>query len=81
MYHCCVASLLISHLRQYIGQAAYISVNPSAWENPFYLTVPPGMIWPSLIFAVLACIVASQAVITGAFQVWPQGAPTNLDYH
>ncbi|KAJ6096864.1 potassium transporter [Penicillium sp. IBT 16267x] len=67
---CCYAYPCL--LMGYIGQAAYISVIPSAWENPFYLTVPPGMIWPSLIFAVLACIVASQAVITGAFQLLSQ---------
>jgi hypothetical protein len=54
---------------QYIGQAAYISRIPSAYANPFYLTVPPGMLYPSLVVAVLACIVASQAVITGSFQV------------
>lgn len=44
-------------------------VDPSAYSNPFYLTVPPGMLWPSLIIAVLACIVASQAAITGSYQV------------
>lgn len=54
----------------YIGQAAHMMVDPSVYANPFYLTVPPGMIWPSLIVAILACIVASQAVITGSFQVW-----------
>lgn len=54
---------------QYIGQGAHISVIPSAYANPFFLTVPPGMLYPSLIMAVLACIVASQAVITGSFQV------------
>jgi len=67
---CCFAypCLLIG----YIGQAAYMSRDPSAWANPFYLTVPPGMLWPSLISAILACIVASQAVITGAFQLLSQ---------
>ncbi|KAJ5939101.1 potassium transporter [Penicillium verhagenii] len=60
--------LLIS----YIGQGAHISVNPSAYANPFFLTVPPGMIWPSLILAILACIVASQSVITGAYQLLSQ---------
>lgn len=45
-------------------------VDPTAYANPFYLTVPPGMLWPSLIVAILACIVASQAVITGSFQVY-----------
>lgn len=54
---------------QYIGQGAYISRVPSAYANPFYLTVPPGMLYPSLVVAILACIVASQAVITGSFQV------------
>lgn len=44
-------------------------VDSSAYANPFYLTVPPGMLWPSLIIAVLACIVASQAAITGSYQV------------
>lgn len=55
--------------KQYIGQGAHISVVPSAYANPFFLTVPPGMLYPSLVMAVLACIVASQAVITGSFQV------------
>lgn len=56
----------------YIGQAAHMMVDPSVYANPFYLTVPPGMIWPSLIVAILACIVASQAVITGSFQLLSQ---------
>ncbi|KAJ5300441.1 uncharacterized protein N7443_005443 [Penicillium atrosanguineum] len=59
-------------LVSYIGQGAHISVIPSAYANPFYLTVPPGMLYPSLIMAVLACIVASQAVITGSFQLLAQ---------
>ena len=54
---------------KYIGQGAHISVKPSAYANPFFLTVPPGMLYPSLVMAILACIVASQAVITGSFQV------------
>jgi KUP system potassium uptake protein len=53
----------------YIGQAAYISVNPAAYANPFFNCVPPGMLYPSLVIAVLAAIVASQAMITSTFQV------------
>jgi KUP system potassium uptake protein len=53
----------------YIGQAAYMSIDPSAYTNPFFNTVPPGMLYPSLIIAVLAAIVASQAMITATFQV------------
>lgn len=52
-----------------------ISVVPSAYVNPFYLTVPPGMLYPSLVIAILACVVASQAVITGSFQVSLPCAP------
>ncbi|OQU95693.1 hypothetical protein CLAIMM_01872 [Cladophialophora immunda] len=56
----------------YIGQAAYISDDPSAWSNPFYNTVPPGCFWPSLIIAILAAVVASQAIITAVFQLLTQ---------
>ncbi|KIW98930.1 potassium uptake protein [Cladophialophora bantiana CBS 173.52] len=56
----------------YIGQAAYISDDPSAWSNPFYKTVPPGCFWPSLIIAILAAVVASQAMITAVFQLLTQ---------
>jgi KUP system potassium uptake protein len=59
-------------LLAYIGQAAYISANRSAWANPFFASVPPGTFWPSLIIAILAAVVASQAMITGAFQLLSQ---------
>ncbi|KAJ5833421.1 potassium transporter 19 [Penicillium riverlandense] len=59
-------------LVSYIGQGAHISVVPSAYANPFFFTVPPGMLYPSLVVAILACIVASQAVITGSFQLLSQ---------
>ncbi|KAF8251827.1 putative potassium transporter 5 [Wilcoxina mikolae CBS 423.85] len=59
-------------LLAYIGQAAYISVKPEAVSNPFFNSVPPGMYWPSLIISVLAAFVASQAMITGAFQLLSQ---------
>lgn len=56
----------------YIGQAAYISDIPSAYANPFFLTVPPGMFYPSLVISVLAAVVASQALITSTFQLLSQ---------
>lgn len=59
-------------LLAYIGQAAYISVHPEAYSNPFYNSVPPGMLYPSLVVAVLAAIVASQAIITATFQLIAQ---------
>lgn len=56
-------------LLAYIGQAAYISDHPEAYSNPFFEAVPPGTIYPALIIAILAAIVASQAIITATFQV------------
>lgn len=56
-------------LLAYSGQAAHIAVMPEKYSNPFFNTVPPGMLYPSLILAVLAAIVASQAIITATFQV------------
>ena len=56
-------------LLAYAGQAAFISINPDAYSNPFFNCVPPGMLYPSLVIAILAAIVASQAMITATFQV------------
>jgi len=50
------------------GQAAYIANHPGAYTNPFFNAAPPGMLYPSLIIAILAAIVASQAIITATFQ-------------
>lgn len=57
-------------LLAYIGQAAYISVHPNAYSNPFFQAAPPGTVYPALIIAILAAIVASQAIITATFQVF-----------
>jgi KUP system potassium uptake protein len=58
----------------YIGQAACISVDETgeAYTNPFFNTVPPGSFYFSLVMAVLAAIVASQALITSSFQLLSQ---------
>jgi KUP system potassium uptake protein len=59
-------------LLAYIGQAAFISVHPDAYTNPFFNSVPSGWLYPSLVVAVLAAIVASQAIITATFQLVSQ---------
>ncbi|KAI4133880.1 MAG: hypothetical protein LQ341_006114 [Variospora aurantia] len=59
-------------LMAYIGQAAYISVHPEAYSNPFFNAVPPGTFYPSLVIAILAAIVASQTMITATFQLLSQ---------
>ncbi|KAG4443691.1 hypothetical protein IFR05_000780 [Cadophora sp. M221] len=56
----------------YVGQAAYISRHEGAYTNPFFNAVPPGMLYPSLVIAILAAIVASQAIITATFQLLAQ---------
>ena len=38
----------------YVGQAAYISVHPEGYANPFFEAAPPGTIYPALIIAILA---------------------------
>jgi KUP system potassium uptake protein len=57
-------------LLAYIGQAAFISHTPGAYTNPFFNSAPPGTLYPALIIAILAAIVASQAIITATFQVF-----------
>ncbi|KAI1822997.1 potassium transporter [Xylaria intraflava] len=64
----CYPCLLLA----YIGQAAFISVHPEAYSNPFFNAAPPGLLYPSLIIAILAAIVASQAMITACFQLVTQ---------
>ncbi|KAF2844168.1 potassium transporter [Plenodomus tracheiphilus IPT5] len=59
-------------LMAYSGQAAYISEHPDAYSNPFYNAVPPGWLIFSLIIAIAAAIVASQAMITATFQLLAQ---------
>lgn len=57
----------------YIGQAAYISKDTTnAYTNPFFKTVIPGTFYLSLVISILAAIVASQAMITAAFQLLSQ---------
>jgi KUP system potassium uptake protein len=59
-------------LLAYSGQAAYISEQPDAYSNPFYNSAPKGWLIPSLIIAIAAAIVASQAMITATFQLLAQ---------
>ncbi len=53
----------------YFGQGALIISNPENIKNPFYLMAPEFLVIPLIILATLAAIIASQAVITGAFSV------------
>jgi KUP system potassium uptake protein len=56
----------------YMGQGALLLSNPHAAVNPFYLLAPESLRLPLVILATVATIIASQAVISGAFSVTHQ---------
>ncbi|WP_438767140.1 potassium transporter Kup [Kushneria sp. TE3] len=53
----------------YFGQGALLLIQPEAISNPFYLLAPDWALWPMVILATVATIIASQAVITGAYSM------------
>jgi KUP system potassium uptake protein len=56
----------------YMGQGALLMGDPSAIENPFYRLFPESWLVPALVLASLAAIIASQAVISGAYSMTKQ---------
>ena len=56
----------------YFGQGALLLNNPAAVKNPFYMMAPDWALIPLVILATLAAVIASQALITGAFSVTKQ---------
>src|SRR4030095_12845293 len=56
-------------LLNYFGQGALLLKNPAAAENPFYRLVPSWGLYPMVVLATAAAVIASQAVITGAFSL------------
>ena len=59
----------IALVLNYFGQGALLLNDPSAVDNPFYHLVPDALQLPMLVLACVATIIASQAVITGAFSM------------
>jgi KUP system potassium uptake protein len=66
------ALVLPALLLNYFGQGALLLRDPRAVENPFYLLAPRWFLYPLLVIATLATIVASQALISGAFSLAQQ---------
>ena len=56
----------------YFGQGALVLANPKAAENPFYLMMPDWALIPMVVLATAATVIASQALITGAFSATKQ---------
>ncbi|MFI3218548.1 MAG: potassium transporter Kup [Methylococcales bacterium] len=59
-------------LLNYFGQGALLLEHPEAVKNPFYLLAPHWAMYPLLVLATFASVIASQAVISGAFSVTRQ---------
>jgi KUP system potassium uptake protein len=59
-------------LLNYFGQGALLLRDPAGAENPFYLLAPRILVYPLIVLATLAAIVASQALISGAFSLTQQ---------
>jgi KUP system potassium uptake protein len=72
---CIVLPALICN---YLGQGALLLNNPKAVENPFYLLAPGWGLVPLVILATAATVIASQAVITGAYSLASQAIQLGL---
>ncbi len=53
----------------YFGQGALVLADPAALESPFFLLAPPWLRLPLVILATLATVIASQALISGAYSI------------
>ena len=62
----------------YLGQGGLVLSDRAAAENPFWMMVPEMAYWPVFVIATVAAIIASQAVITGAFSVTQQAVQLGL---
>ncbi|MBI2716351.1 MAG: potassium transporter Kup [Rhizobiales bacterium] len=65
-------------LINYLGQGALVLANPKSIENPFFLLYPEWALLPMVILATAATVIASQAVITGAYSLTRQAIQLGL---
>ena len=72
------AIVLPALLLNYFGQGALLLVSPKASSNPFYLMAPSWALFPLIVLSTCATVIASQAVISGAFSLTRQA--TMLGY-
>ncbi len=66
------AVVLPALLLNYFGQGALLLSDPKAIENPFYLLAPGWLHYPMVAFATVSTIIASQAIISGAYSLTQQ---------
>jgi KUP system potassium uptake protein len=65
-------------LINYFGQGALVLAHPEAIESPFYKLVPGSLVLPLVVLATCATVIASQAVITGAYSLVRQAIQLGL---
>jgi len=65
-------------LINYFGQGAKVLADPAAIVNPFYRMVPDSVLLPMILLATIATVIASQAVITGAYSLVAQAIQLGL---
>ncbi len=70
--------VLPSLLLNYLGQGALLLANPGTIDNPFFRMLPDWGLVPMVVLATAATIIASQAVITGAFSLTQQAIQLGL---
>jgi len=70
--------VLPSLMINYFGQGALVLSNPAAIENSFYRMVPEILLLPLVVLATAATVIASQAVITGAYSLTQQAVQLGL---
>jgi KUP system potassium uptake protein len=73
-----LALVLPALLINYFGQGARVLSDPSAIVNPFYRLVPDALLIPMVVLATAATVIASQAVITGAYSLVRQAIQLGL---
>ncbi len=62
----------------YLGQGALVLSQPATIENPFFLMFPSWALWPIVLLTTVATVIASQAVITGAYSLTRQAIQLGL---
>jgi KUP system potassium uptake protein len=62
----------------YLGQGAFVIAHPESVDNPFFLMLPSWALVPLVILATMVTVIASQAVITGAFSIAQQAIALGL---
>src|SRR6202051_2527288 len=73
-----IALVLPSLALNYLGEGALVYAHPAAIESPFFLMYPDWALIPMVVLATAATVIASQAVITGAYSLTSQAIQLGL---